>query len=138
MPAFFKNTEAALDKRDKSWLVQPCPVDLRRTQLSKNACERECEKAGIKVDERKKGDEVKIKFASAHDLRRSFGLRWARVLMPNDLMVLMRHETIETTMKFYVGQNAQETAELLWKVVGNTSGNSDKSPKRRSRKKQAK
>ena len=38
----------------------------------------------------------KIKFASAHDLRRSFGERWASRIMPPDLMVLMRHESIET------------------------------------------
>src|SRR5687768_9581479 len=43
--------------------------------------------AGIVVDE--KG---KKKHASAHDLRRSFGERWARKVMPQVLMELMRHE----------------------------------------------
>jgi integrase len=72
------------------------------------------------------GRTVKIKYASAHDLRRSFGERWAMKVMPQVLMVLMRHESIETTMKFYVGRNAQTTAQVLWdahaqKPTGNTS-----------------
>ena len=55
-----------------------------------------------------------VKFASAHDLRRSFGERWASRVMPKDLMELMRHESIGTTMRFYVGQNAERTADAAW------------------------
>jgi integrase len=55
----------------------------------------------------------KVKYASAHDLRRSFGERWAARIMPQQLMELMRHESIETTMRYYVGRNAQSTAETL-------------------------
>jgi len=48
--------------------------------------------------------------------------------MPTDLMVLMRHESIETTMRYYVGRNAQNTAKTLWEAhkkadSGNTFGN---------------
>lgn len=71
------------------------------------------EMAGIVVDSRSG------KFASAHDLRRSFGERWARkpgVTAPI-LMELMRHESIATTMKFYVGVNAEATADVLWETV---------------------
>ena len=53
------------------------------------------------------------KTASAHDLRRSFGERWASKLMPADLMEIMRHESIETTMKYYVGKNAERTAAIM-------------------------
>jgi len=67
--------------------------------------------AGVKVNTDQAG---KVKFASAHDLRRSFGERWASRIMPQQLMELMRHESIETTMRFYVGRNAQKTAEALW------------------------
>jgi integrase len=59
-------------------------------------------------------DSTKAKFASAHDLRRAFGVRWASRLAPADLMVLMRHESIETTLRFYVGANAQRTADTAW------------------------
>ena len=83
------------------------------------------EAAGVKVDE-KAG---KIKFASAHDLRRAFGLRWSRRVMPAQLKELMRHESIDTTMKYYVGQNAESTAATLWDTVsGNPSGNTSQNP----------
>lgn len=67
-----------------------------------------------------------MKYASAHDRRRSFGERWSSRVMPPVLMELMRHESIETTMKFYVGRNAQTTADVLWAAhepAGNTFGN---------------
>lgn len=54
------------------------------------------------------------KWASAHDLRRSFGTRWASLVMPAELQRLMRHESIETTMKYYVGRSAEDLAESLW------------------------
>jgi len=78
----------------------------------------------------------KVKYASAHDLRRSFGFRWAQRVMPPVLKELMRHESIDTTMKFYVGRNAEAMAKLLWsefgqKTEGNTFGNSR--PKRREK-----
>lgn len=54
------------------------------------------------------------KFASAHDLRRTFGLRWSSRVMPPELQQLMRHENIETTMKFYAIVSANEFAKRLW------------------------
>ncbi len=45
--------------------------------------------------------------------------------MPPVLKELMRHTDIATTMKFYVGVNAQATASELWRVDGNILGNSD-------------
>lgn len=53
------------------------------------------------------------KTASAHDLGRSFGERWASRLMPAELMELMRHESIETTLAYYVGRNAERRAAIL-------------------------
>jgi len=70
--------------------------------------------AAVKVDD--KGD-GKVKWASAHDLRRSFGERWAVRVMPQVLMELMRHEAIETTLKYYVGRNAETTAAALYAAV---------------------
>ena len=54
------------------------------------------------------------KTASAHDLRRSFGTRWAKRVMPAVLRKLMRHASIETTMAFYVDLNVDEMADDLW------------------------
>lgn len=56
----------------------------------------------------------KPKFASAHDLRRSFGTRWSLKVMPTVLQQLMRHSDIATTMQFYVGRNAEELADTIW------------------------
>ena len=46
--------------------------------------------------------------------------------MPPVLQELMRHESIETTLKYYVGRNAQATAKLLWdlRTKSNSLGNS--------------
>jgi len=78
------------------------------------------EAARIKVDERVKKDRqtgerrTVVKYASAHDLRRSFGFRWSRRILPAELRELMRHADIQTTMRYYVGQDAESTAEALW------------------------
>lgn len=69
----------------------------------------------------------KVKFASAHDLRRSFGFRWAALVMPAVLKKLMRHENIDTTMQYYVGHNAEAEADIIdaaFQRASNTSGNS--------------
>jgi integrase len=71
-------------------------------------------KAGVKVAERGK----KIKHASAHDLRRAFGTRWSTRVMPPVLQQMMRHASIQTTMEYYVGQNAETTADAVWEAFG--------------------
>jgi integrase len=81
------------------------------------------ETAGVKVDQRKVRNketgemETKLVFASAHDLRRAFGERWARRVMPMVLKELMRHASVTTTEKYYVGINAQQTAKFLREVT---------------------
>lgn len=83
-------------------------------------------KSGVKVAEK----DGRIKHASAHDLRRAFGFRWSQKVLPPVLMELMRHESITTTQEFYVGRNAEVSAEQVWTAyteamqkIGNTSGN---------------
>jgi integrase len=67
----------------------------------------------------------RLKYASAHDLRRSFGDRWSHRVMPIVLQQLMRHQDINTTLRYYVGRDAETTSETVWKALsGNTSGNS--------------
>ncbi len=58
-------------------------------------------------------DKATDKFASAHDLRRSFGTRWAKRVMPAVLKRLMRHADISTTMGYYVDMDADEVASDL-------------------------
>ena len=65
--------------------------------------------AKVKVDQ--KGD--KAIWASAHDLRRAFATRWAMRVPSMVLKELMRHQSISTTEKYYVGQNAEQMAIFL-------------------------
>jgi integrase len=64
-----------------------------------------------------------VKYASDHDLRRSFVERWASRLMPKDLMVLMRHENFNPTLKYYAGRNAETTADAAWAAYEAAKGN---------------
>lgn len=78
--------------------------------------------AGVKVNTDPKTG--KVKYASAHDFRRAFGERWAAFVMPALLKDLMRHAEIPTTMKYYVGRNAQTPAAALYAAVrSNCSSN---------------
>ena len=75
------------------------------------------------------------KTASAHDLRRTFGSRWAKRVMPAVLRKLMRHANVQTTMQYYVDLDVDEMADDLWakhpatpaavSVPGNIPGNID-------------
>jgi integrase len=59
-------------------------------------------------------------YATAHDLRRSFGTRWAKRVMPAVLKELMRHSSINTTMGYYVEQAADDVGDILRSALGNT------------------
>jgi integrase len=80
------------------------------------------DKAGVKV--------AKAKYASAHDLRRAFGFRWSARVMPPVLQQLMRHEDISTTLTYYVGRNAEATADAVWDAFANGFANSDPSQRK--------
>lgn len=58
-------------------------------------------------------DEAAGRHATCHDFRRSFGDRWSRKVMPADLKELMRHRSIETTMRYYVGRNVDDISARL-------------------------
>jgi integrase len=93
------------------------PVTLKRISRTISAIGK---KAGVVVNK------YEGKYASAHDLRRSFGTRWAPRVKPVTLQLLMRHKSIETTLKYYVDQDADDVADELWKAhsgLGNTFGN---------------
>jgi integrase len=73
--------------------------------------------ARIKVAEKTAGGKTRTKFASAHDLRRSFGDRWSRLVPMPILQTLMRHADIKTTLAFYVDRTAETAADVLWGAV---------------------
>jgi len=53
------------------------------------------------------------KHVTAHDLRRSFGTRWALKVHPLVLKKLMRHETLDTTLRFYVDLDDSQIADAI-------------------------
>jgi len=75
-----------------------------------------------------------LKYAGCHDLRRGFGTRWAKRVMPAVLRKLMRHANVQTSMQFYVDLAAGDLARELYAQFGgkaadtaapsNTPGNS--------------
>lgn len=67
--------------------------------------------AKVIVGEKANGDP---QFATAHDFRRTFALRWAPKVMPIVLKDLMRHSSLETTLRYYVGLNADRMGDALW------------------------
>lgn len=89
------------------------------------------EKAGVCVAERppiKPGDNPRKSWAGAHCFRRAFGTRWAKVMRPQQLQELMRHESITTTMTFYVADDIQDTENAAWSLVTNSPTNTDSKP----------
>lgn len=111
VPEFAKLLDETPESKRVGFVFNPKPQNGKERlgqQRVMNAIIDMGKKASVVVNQSPK------KFASAHDLRRSFGERWAGRVMPQVLMELMRHETIETTMKFYVGRNALKTAAAVW------------------------
>jgi hypothetical protein len=51
--------------------------------------------------------------------------KWPRLrgqVMPPELQILMRHESIETTLRYYVETDAQSTAASLWAAFERSGG----------------
>lgn len=57
-----------------------------------------------------------VKYASAHDCRRAFCVRWASRVLPPVLMEMARHDSMQTTMRYYVGRNAELAAKEAWEA----------------------
>lgn len=101
-------------------------VEFMRTDSTSKLISAIGKKAGVKVwsGRKSKADKTeKIKYASAHDLRRSFGFRWSQRVPTATLMLLMRHESIQTTLEFYVGRDAETAADAVWATVGDILAN---------------
>ena len=68
------------------------------------------------------------RYATAHDLRRSFGTRWARRVPPAILRDLMRHSSITTTMTYYVSQSAEDVGDVLRAAISTILSTIDQKP----------
>lgn len=74
------------------------------------------ELAGVKVYTHPKTG--KVKYGSCHDLRRSYGTRWSRVVSASELQSLMRHADYHTTEAYYVDERAVDQARSVWRKAG--------------------
>ncbi|QDU09796.1 site-specific integrase [Gimesia aquarii] len=75
--------------------------------------------AQIIVEEADKKTGRDVKFASAHDLRRSCGERLRNAGVPPLVICrVMRHSSWETTRKHYAPGNVQKDTEVLKRIIG--------------------
>jgi integrase len=118
--------ELLYSRPERSGLVFGLPVTLN---AASRVIQRLGKRAGVKVCMEKRRRKIEgewqwvdaPKFASAHDLRRSFGTRWAGRVKPATLQRLMRHANIETTLAYYVDQDVDEMGDELAAFAGGTT-----------------
>lgn len=124
-PEFVEFLESVPEDERDGWVFTPMPQrnygNRPRLETTSSIIVKIGKASGVKVNDRQHG---KVKYASAHDLHRSLGCRWAMRVMPPVLMQMMRHENIQMTQQFYVGRNAEMAAEAIWDSI-----DSDVSPK---------
>lgn len=65
-------------------------------------------------------------FASAHDLRRTFGTYWAARVKPLTLQRLMRHADFSTTLAYYVDLSLEDIAKDCWSAVPKIAPSAEK------------
>ena len=69
--------------------------------------------AKVKVAEGNRKGKPHTKYATAHDLRRSFATRWVPKVMPATLQKLMRHKSIQTTLDYYAEVQSEAVGDEL-------------------------
>lgn len=137
-PEFAKFLLSVPEKKRRGKVFRPRlpgqqTIDLRMDTCSKTISAIGAEaKVLVAEDPPKKGEtETTKKWASAHDFRRSCLKAWAKKLKPNYLKDLARHEHIETTMTFYVGEDFDDAEAAIWSEearLANTLANTSEAP----------
>lgn len=107
VPLAFEAFDFLAGAKRKSEFVFPLPNYSRRQDAASSRISDIGGKAKIITDAKS------VRTATAHDLRRSFGYRWAERVMPADLQALMRHASIQTTMSYYAVAEAEVRASSI-------------------------
>lgn len=102
------------------WVLRPLRPDGTPTARSTQAVMRRLNAIG-------KASRIQVnadtgKTATAHDLRRAFGTRWAPRVTPSVLMRMMRLKSERIANQFYVQLEAEDSAEHIWRAAGHTFG----------------
>lgn len=87
-----------------------------RTEYRKDRATKETATNAVSAIGKKSGistSQDSDKSVSSHDLRRTFGTRWAMRVHPIVLKALMRHADLKTTLKYYVSLNCDDVARQL-------------------------
>ena len=115
-PEFVELLEQVPSDRRRGFVFDPRPKKkLVEGRISRDLISRTIAEIGRRANVVVRDlDDGAVKYASAHDLRRSFGDRWSYRVLPRVLKELMRHESIATTERYYLGHNAQATAAIMW------------------------
>ncbi|QDT19216.1 site-specific tyrosine recombinase XerC [Gimesia chilikensis] len=121
-PDFAEFLQAVPEDQRTGPVFKPLPNRCHDTELIRESISRLVakmgEKAGVIVGDKGNIDKVtgerKPRYASAHDFRRAFGVRWSRKMQVFELKELMRHQSIKTTEEFYLEQHTQDTARSIW------------------------
>ena len=120
MPDFIEWLDTNVPREHRTGLVFPQNVN---AEAVGKRISRAGRKAQVLVD-RKLG-----KTASAHDLRRSFGTRWSNHpgMTLQALQKIMRHSSIETTMRYYATVQTEDLEAIIWgnQPVGQNGPNYD-------------
>lgn len=127
-PEFAAFLETVPTDERKGFVFHPITEVDYGSRMRLDSASKVIEKIGKAAGVRVSADGRKHKFASAHDLRRAFGFRWAMRVTPAVLKELMRHESVATTMQFYVGHEAQAVADVIWGLADTSADTQAVSP----------
>ena len=124
-PEFAEMLQSIPMEKRRSYVFEPAPQDGKIIRLSEDRIGKLIsqfgKEAGVKVSDK----HGRVKFASAHDFRRSFGMRWSKRVSKDNLKIMMRHRSIATTEEFYLEEDVNEVAASVWHGFANISLTSD-------------
>jgi integrase len=115
-PAFRMALDSVPVSKRSGWVFNLARRDGKSGRPSDSQVERVISRIGeaARVRVNSKG-----KFATAHDLRRSFAQRLADAgLHPRDLMRVMRHSALETTERYYLRENRTSMSDRIADKLG--------------------
>jgi len=123
--------EVPNEQRD-GWIFNPAPLRTWPHRLTSDQVGRIVSDIGKKADIVVKvadDSEESDKYASAHDLRRSFGQRMADAgVTRQDLQAIMRHKDYKTTERYYIRHRAEEQAKRIAEKLQANQGTDQGTP----------